>query len=377
MRRPLSFFETAKQLIREKSQTRAALIGGVILSTFILSMLILGIVMLWNAADDGEVDPGTVQLAQAATTRTPSPTPAATFTPGPASPTVTPSLPTNTPLPAVEVTPTAEPGPPPASASPEPLAIQPYWLIVVENLSQLASSLDALGNMLSRVDSADLLDENWRLTVATHFVVVRLAHQTLSAVTPPAELADFHQTLLNATGDCDSAAQYLAAGLDSSRTTNLEQGLVLMVSCGEKFGTTAEMAQVLTGATAPPASTSDPPTAAAEAATATTTPAPADTPTSLAATSTPAPSPTISDEGPTILADKGNVNIRSGPGPDFEIVSRLPEGQTRPIVGRTEDSSWWQVALPEGDLGWIAADVTAASNVDNVPVVDVPEPPEN
>jgi hypothetical protein len=35
------------------------------------------------------------------------------------------------------------------------------------------------------------------------------------------------------------------------------------------------------------------------------------------------------------------------------------------------------VALPEGDLGWIAADVTAASNVDNVPVVDVPEPPEN
>jgi uncharacterized protein YraI len=71
------------------------------------------------------------------------------------------------------------------------------------------------------------------------------------------------------------------------------------------------------------------------------------------------------------------VNIRSGPGPDFEIVSRLPEGQTRPIVGRTEDSSWWQVALPEGDLGWIAADVTAASNVDNVPVVDVPEPPEN
>jgi hypothetical protein len=377
MRRPLSYLEKAKQLIREKSQTREVLIGGVILSIFILSMLILGIVVLWNAAIDGEVDPETVQRAQAATTRTPSPTPVTTSTPASDSPTVTASLPTNTPLPAAEVMPTAEPGPPPASASPEPLAIQPYWLIVVENLSQLASSLDALGNMLARVDSADLLDENWRLTVATHFVVVRLAHQTLSGVTPPAELADFHQTLLNATGDCDSAAQYLAAGLDSSETTDLEQGLVLMVSCGEKFGTTAEMARVLTGATTPPALASDPPTATPETATATTIPVPADTATSLPATSTPAPSPTIPDEGPTVLADKGNVNIRGGPGPDFEIVSRLPEGQSRPIVGRTEDSSWWQVTLAEGNLGWIAADVTAASNVDDVPVVDVPESAEN
>jgi hypothetical protein len=377
MRRPLSSFEKAKQLVREKSQTRAVLIGGVILSVFILSMLILGIFLLWNAVDDDEVDPETVQLAREETTRTPSPTPAATTTQASVSPTETRLRPTNTPGSAAEVAPTADPGSPPAPASPEPLEVQPYWLTVVENLSQLASSLDASGNMLSRVDSADLQDENWRLNVATHFVVIRLAHQTLSSVTPPAELADFHQTLLSATGDCDSAAQYLAAGLDSTGTTNLEEGLVLMASCGEKFGTTAEMARVLTGASDPPASTPDPPTATPESASATATPTPADTPTSLPATSIPQPSPPPADEDPTVLADKGNVNIRGGPGPDFEIVSRLPEGQTRPIVGRTEDSTWWQVALPEGNLGWIAADVTTASNVDNVPVVDVPEPPEN
>lgn len=44
-----------------------------------------------------------------------------------------------------------------------------------------------------------------------------------------------------------------------------------------------------------------------------------------------------------------------------------------PIVGRTEDSSWWQVETDTG-VAWIAASVTRASNTEEVPVVEAPVP---
>jgi micrococcal nuclease len=78
---------------------------------------------------------------------------------------------------------------------------------------------------------------------------------------------------------------------------------------------------------------------------------------------------------PLATAGENNVNIRSGPGPDYEIIGTLPAGQSLEIVGRSVDSSWWQVAAPNG-LGWVAAQVTTASNADDsLPVVEVASPP--
>ncbi|MFN8458785.1 MAG: SH3 domain-containing protein [Anaerolineae bacterium] len=81
-------------------------------------------------------------------------------------------------------------------------------------------------------------------------------------------------------------------------------------------------------------------------------------------------SPPTSDQAnpPLVTPAKTDVNIRNGPGVDYKVVGLLRTGQSLEIVGRSADSAWWQVSTPQG-LGWVAAKVTVASNVDErVPV---------
>lgn len=92
-------------------------------------------------------------------------------------------------------------------------------------------------------------------------------------------------------------------------------------------------------------------------------------------TAAPTDPPPPQDTRPRVTADSGTVNLRSGPGTNYDKVGALPQGQSLDIVGRNEDSSWWQVSTVNG-LAWIAASVTAAENTDaSIPVVSAPPPP--
>lgn len=96
-------------------------------------------------------------------------------------------------------------------------------------------------------------------------------------------------------------------------------------------------------------------------------------PTEPPATSTPVPVGTT----PRVTANNSAVNLRLGPGTNYEVVSVLPQGQSLEIVGRSADSAWWQVISPAGLL-WIATSVTTASNVTpDIPIVPAPPPPAN
>ena len=107
-------------------------------------------------------------------------------------------------------------------------------------------------------------------------------------------------------------------------------------------------------------------------------------PTDSTPTTEPPPSPaeikqsiqeTSPSELPVVTAGESNVNIRSGPGTDYGIMGKLPAGQSLEIIGRNTDSSWWQVPTTNG-LGWVAAHVTTASNVDNsIPIAETSPPP--
>lgn len=100
-----------------------------------------------------------------------------------------------------------------------------------------------------------------------------------------------------------------------------------------------------------------------------TTPAPTSTP-RPAATNTTAPTAIAQNTIPVVTANDGNVNLRNGPGADYNIVASLPAGQTLEIIGRNADSSWWQVTTPIGDA-WIAASVTTSKNsTDAIPVIE-------
>ncbi|RLB02449.1 MAG: hypothetical protein DRG55_02930 [Deltaproteobacteria bacterium] len=92
---------------------------------------------------------------------------------------------------------------------------------------------------------------------------------------------------------------------------------------------------------------------------------PAATPAAPAATTAPAapakPSPPPA-EGPAyvsfpsgkVLSIKGSrVNIRSGPGTTYSILTTLTKGQQVKALGK--QGEWYQVQLPDGKVGWVYA----------------------
>jgi micrococcal nuclease len=53
----------------------------------------------------------------------------------------------------------------------------------------------------------------------------------------------------------------------------------------------------------------------------------------------------------------GNVNIRQGPGADFEISATVANNTPLTVFGRTTDGQWLQVRAPDRSGGWVAASV--------------------
>lgn len=87
--------------------------------------------------------------------------------------------------------------------------------------------------------------------------------------------------------------------------------------------------------------------------------------------STPIPPPPAPK--PIVLADKGAINLRGGPGDEYNRVGRLAKGESLEIVGRNADSSWWLVVTPEGYFAWVCSKVVSAYNLtNNLPVVSIP-----
>jgi hypothetical protein len=86
------------------------------------------------------------------------------------------------------------------------------------------------------------------------------------------------------------------------------------------------------------------------------------------ASDTPAP------QAPLVTASEGNVNVRRGPGTNYERIGLLSQGETAPVIGRNADASWWQIATANGE-GWIAGSVVSVANTGDVPEVDAPPPP--
>ena len=80
----------------------------------------------------------------------------------------------------------------------------------------------------------------------------------------------------------------------------------------------------------------------------------------------------------TIDIPAGGVNVRAGPGLDFELLGQLEAGSSVVVVGRNETNEWWQIEYQSGDngLAWVAsAVVDFRGDNDQVPVVIAPVEP--
>lgn len=83
-----------------------------------------------------------------------------------------------------------------------------------------------------------------------------------------------------------------------------------------------------------------------------------------------------SSDQPVVLVGAKNVNLRAGPGTAHPVAGQALANTRYPIVGRTADSSWWQVTV-NGKTAWVAASVvTALGPASGVKVAQsIPTPP--
>jgi serine/threonine protein kinase/uncharacterized protein YraI len=103
------------------------------------------------------------------------------------------------------------------------------------------------------------------------------------------------------------------------------------------------------------------------------TPTATDTPTETpTATDTPYLSPTPAT--PQAIAVR-NITARLGPGSQYPVVASLETNDQLDILGISEDGAWYQVLLPDGTTGWLAASgalVRVAGDLEHVEIAFAP-----
>lgn len=69
------------------------------------------------------------------------------------------------------------------------------------------------------------------------------------------------------------------------------------------------------------------------------------------------------------LIAPGTINIRSGPGTNFDVIGTLNANVSIPVTGRNADDTWWQIEINNGSIGWVSDTVVQVSRVNNVPII--------
>lgn len=70
------------------------------------------------------------------------------------------------------------------------------------------------------------------------------------------------------------------------------------------------------------------------------------------------------------ITGAATLNVRSGPGAEFESISTLADGQVVRLDGRSPNGEWLQVRLPDNRLGWVSTlFVTPSVAVASLPLI--------
>lgn len=77
--------------------------------------------------------------------------------------------------------------------------------------------------------------------------------------------------------------------------------------------------------------------------------------TSIPASPTLSPTPTVTPTQVGIVQSLQRVNVRSAPDVSSENITSLAPGTGVQVIGRNEDTSWYNVRLEDGRVGWVAA----------------------
>ena len=96
------------------------------------------------------------------------------------------------------------------------------------------------------------------------------------------------------------------------------------------------------------------------------------TPTTAAST---ASASVTTSSTPVLTVTTDVLNLRSGPGTNYDAQGQLSQGQTATIVGKNADGTWWQVRV-DGNKAWVVGEfVQVSAAAASVPVVQVSPAP--
>ena len=73
---------------------------------------------------------------------------------------------------------------------------------------------------------------------------------------------------------------------------------------------------------------------------------------------------------PLVRVAGAAADVRAGPGPAYPVIAQAPQGAELPVIGRTEDSAWYNVMVDEATPGWVPA--AAVEAVDPAALAAVP-----
>lgn len=81
-------------------------------------------------------------------------------------------------------------------------------------------------------------------------------------------------------------------------------------------------------------------------------------------------------QGPTVLVPE-QVNVRSGPGVDYDQIGVLIQGQRAPALGRSPGGDWIQIHYPgvPGNVGWVYSPLVRLEGTGLLQVVAPPATP--
>ena len=95
----------------------------------------------------------------------------------------------------------------------------------------------------------------------------------------------------------------------------------------------------------------------------------------IAPTDTPIP-PTATESIPPEVALTKNSNCRVGPSTYYNVVDQIASGKDMPVVGRNEDSTWWQIVNDTGRECWIFYEnATPNQDFSSLPIGEAPPLP--
>jgi uncharacterized protein YraI len=94
-----------------------------------------------------------------------------------------------------------------------------------------------------------------------------------------------------------------------------------------------------------------------------------------AASSAPAEAAPAGTPGALLTITGDLVNVRSGPGTEYDLVGSAAAGETFDVVAKNAAGDWWQVCCVAGQNGWVYGELAAVQNGESVAVAaDVPAP---